>query len=141
MALNKIFWSQIDAETIPIGEEINLGTNVSYINNVYLTDLWVNGVNIYDLLYTGTTIWHQTGSFYATTNNLQVTGSMTIKGDLIVEGKTTLVQNTILGDESLIVSGVMKLVKSEIESASFFIENLGTIADRGDGSVLDLGFF
>lgn len=140
MALNKIFWSQIDTETIPAGEDINLGTSIGYINDIYTTDLWINGVNIYDLVG-DTSIWHQTGSFYATTNDLEVTGSMTIKGDLRVEGKTTLVQNQAPGDESLIVSGVMKLVKSEIQSASLYIENLGTIADRGQGEVIDLGFF
>lgn len=140
MALNKIFWSQINTETIPAGYDVNLGTSVGYINDIYTTDLWINGVNIYDLL-SDSSIWHQTGSFYATTNDLEVTGSMTIKGDLRVEGKTTLVQNESLGDESLIVSGVMKLVKSEIASASLYVENLGKIGDRGNGDIIDLGFF
>lgn len=79
-------------------------------------------------------IWRETGSFFATTNDLQVTGSMTIKGDLRVEGTTTLVQKLDSNVESLIVSGAMSIVRNEltpqIVSASMTIQNLGTFADR-----------
>ena len=88
-------------------------------------------------------IWAPTSSFYATTNNLQVTGSMRIKGDLVVEGKTTLVQTLDPNVESLVVSGAMNIVKnqisSQIVSASLTIQNLGTLSDRSSNSIIDCG--
>jgi hypothetical protein len=94
-------------------------------------------------------IWKPTGSFYATTNDLQVTGSlsmygsMRIKGDLIVEGKTTLVQKIDPNIESLVVSGAMSIVQNQINSqvvaASLTIQNLGTWADRSNNSIIDCG--
>jgi hypothetical protein len=88
-------------------------------------------------------IWKQTGSFYATTNNLQMTGSVTIKGDLRVEGRTTLVQTLDPNVESLVVSGAMNIVRnqigSQIRSASLSIQNLGTFADINNNSVIDCG--
>ncbi len=83
-------------------------------------------------------IWNETGSFYATTNDLQVTGSMTIKGDLRVEGTTTLVKNDSTLN-SLIVSGAMSVVKNQFASASISIENLGVLSDRMKNSVIDCG--
>jgi hypothetical protein len=83
-------------------------------------------------------IWNETGSFYATTNDLQVTGSMTIKGDLRVEGTTTLINNDAVLN-SLIVSGAMSVVKNQFASASISIENLGVLADRIKNSVIDCG--
>jgi hypothetical protein len=88
-------------------------------------------------------IWRETGSFFATTNDLQVTGSMIIKGDLRVEGTTTLVQTLNPSVESLIVSGAMSVVRNEltpqIVSASIAIQNLGSLSDRSLASVLDCG--
>lgn len=83
-------------------------------------------------------IWNETGSFYATTNDLQVTGSMTIKGDLRVEGTTTLINNDSVLN-SLIVSGAMSVVKNQFASASISIENLGVLSDRMKNSVIDCG--
>jgi hypothetical protein len=88
-------------------------------------------------------IWQETGSFYATTNDLQVTGSMIIKGNLRVEGTTTMVQILDPNTESLIVSGAMSIVRNEltpqIVSASLSIQNLGSLSDRSIISVLDCG--
>lgn len=88
-------------------------------------------------------IWRETGSFFATTNDLQLTGSMVIKGDLRVEGTTTLVQTIDPSVESLIVSGAMSIVRNEltpqIVSASLSIQNLGTLADRSLVQVIDCG--
>jgi cytoskeletal protein CcmA (bactofilin family) len=90
-------------------------------------------------------IWQETGSFYATTNDLQVTGSMRIKGDLFVEGQTILVQTSDSNMESLIVSGAMSIVKNQINnqiiSASLTIQGLGTLSDVNNNSVIDLGGF
>jgi cytoskeletal protein CcmA (bactofilin family) len=88
-------------------------------------------------------IWQPTGSFYATSNDLQVTGSMVVRGDLRVEGTTTLVQTVDNNTESLIVSGAMSIVRNEINSqiasASLTIQNLGTLADRNSSAILDCG--
>jgi hypothetical protein len=88
-------------------------------------------------------IWQETGSFYATTNDLQVTGSMIIKGNLRVEGTTTMVQTLDSNVQSLIVSGAMSIVRNEltpqIVSASLSIQNLGSLSDRSVVSVLDCG--
>jgi hypothetical protein len=88
-------------------------------------------------------IWRETGSFYATTNDLQLTGSMVIRGDLRVEGSTTLVQTVNSNVESLIVSGAMSIVRNELNpqivSASLFIQNLGTFADRKSNQEIDCG--
>lgn len=90
-------------------------------------------------------IWSPTSSFYATTNDLQVTGSMRVKGDLIVEGTTTLVQTSESVVSSLIVSGAMSIVKNHINnhviSASLSIQGLGTFSDINNNPVIDLGGF
>ena len=88
-------------------------------------------------------IWKQTGSFYAASKDLQMTGSVIIRGDLRVEGKTTLVQTLDPNLESLVVSGAMNIVRnqigSQIMSASLSIQNLGTFADVNNNSVIDCG--
>ena len=88
-------------------------------------------------------MFRETGSFYATTNDLQVTGSMRIKGDLIVDGTTTLRQPNDPNLDTLIVSGAMNIVKNEINAqlvrAQLKIENLGALSDRAQISVLDCG--
>ena len=77
------------------------------------------------------------------TGSLLVTGSMKIIGDLIVEGKTILVQKIDPNIESLIVSGAMKIVMNEINthitSASLNIQNLGTLSDIKNNSIIDCG--
>ena len=89
-------------------------------------------------------IWGDSGSFWSATSDLQVTGSVVIKGDLKVEGQTTL-QSQDLTKDSLIVSGAMSILKNElnaqIRSASLSIENLGSLGDRLNNSVMDLGGF
>ena len=68
---------------------------------------------------------------------------MIIKGDLRVEGTTTLVQTLNSSVESLIVSGAMSVVRNELTSqvvsASIAIQNLGSLSDRSLVSVLDCG--
>jgi hypothetical protein len=90
-------------------------------------------------------IWRPTGSYYATTNDLQVTGSMRIKGDLMVEGKTTLVQRLDPNIESLVVSGAMNVVQNQISAqvvaASLKIQGLGEMADISKFAVIDCGGF
>ena len=84
-------------------------------------------------------IWQETGSFWATTNDLQVTGSMVIRGDLRVEGTTTLVQTLDQKAQSLIISGAASIVRNEFMSASLSIQNLGILSDRSMNSIIDCG--
>jgi hypothetical protein len=89
-------------------------------------------------------IWGNSGSYWSSTSDLQVTGSVVIRGDLVVEGQTTL-QSQDINKDSLIVSGAMSIIKNQIEnqirSASLEIENLGTIGDINNNSIMDLGGF
>jgi len=89
-------------------------------------------------------IWGNSGSYWSATSDLEVTGSVIIRGDLKVEGQTIL-QSQNIGDDSLIVSGAMSILKNQIDnqirSASLNIENLGNIGDRSNNSVMDLGGF
>jgi hypothetical protein len=89
-------------------------------------------------------IWGNSGSHWSATSDLEVTGSVIIRGDLKVEGQTIL-QSQNIGDDSLIVSGAMSILKNQIDnqirSASLNIENLGNIGDRSNNSVMDLGGF
>jgi hypothetical protein len=75
--------------------------------------------------------------------SFQVTGSMIVKGDLRVEGQTTLVQTLDPNIESLVVSGAMSIMKnqigSQIRSASLTIQNLGSWADRNENAIIDCG--
>ena len=76
---------------------------------------------------------------------VDITGSVTIKGNLRVEGTTTLVQTVDPNIESLIVSGAMNIVKNEISgqivSASLAIQNIKTIEYINPNVVIDLGGF
>lgn len=152
MALQKIDWSQINTQNIPLDPTgskslIILGqTGSNQLEAVYARNLFVSGIPIDDYIASGsnfTGIFQQTGSFYATTNDLQITGSLKIVGDLLVEGTTTLVQKLDPNLESLIISGAMSIVKNEINnqiiSASLSIENLGTFADRNANTIIDCG--
>jgi hypothetical protein len=77
------------------------------------------------------------------TGSMLLSGSVTIKGNLRVEGTTTLVQTVDPNMESLIVSGAMNIVRNQIggqiRSASLSIQNLGAFADINNNSVIDCG--
>jgi hypothetical protein len=86
-------------------------------------------------------IWWPTGSYHATTNDLQITGSVKIKGDLSVEGTTILFKDDP-SLNSLIVSGAMSVVKNQYLTASITIEDLGTLANvTSNIHVIDCGDF
>ena len=72
------------------------------------------------------------------TGSFQVTGSVIIKGDLRVEGTTTLIKDDAALN-SLIVSGAMSVVKNQFRSASLSIQNLGTWGDRSQNYIIDCG--
>jgi hypothetical protein len=142
------------------GIQVNDPTNPSKISGSLLwdttNDKWIAGpvgseepivlksqLDLVSQSLNDTNIWKQTGSFYAASKDLQMTGSVIIKGDLRVEGKTTLVQTLDPNIESLVVSGAMSIVRnqigSQIKSASLNIQNLGTFADINNNSVIDCG--
>ena len=89
-------------------------------------------------------IFTQTGSYYNTANNLRITGSLALLGDLIVDGNTTM-RSPDTGSYSLTVEGQMRVLEREINSAvrraKIEVENLGSIGDREDDNVIDLGGF
>ncbi len=72
-----------------------------------------------------------------------VTGSMKVVGDLIVEGKTTLVQTLDPNVESLVVSGAMSIVKNEISgqivSASIKMQNIILAEHVTNVNIIDCG--
>jgi cytoskeletal protein CcmA (bactofilin family) len=111
-----------------------------------LNDRWIAGPlgNEIPLANRNDLIWGDSGSFWAATSDLQVTGSVVIKGDLRVEGQTTMVSQDI-NQDSLIVSGAMSIIKNQLDAqirqASLTIENLGSIGDRLNNSIMDLGGF
>lgn len=111
-----------------------------------LNDQWIAGPagSEQPIALSNDLVWAETGSFWAASSDLQVTGSVVIKGDLRVEGQTTLQSQDITKD-SLIVSGAISVLKNEINSqirsASLAIENLGNLGDRLTNSVMDLGGF
>jgi hypothetical protein len=76
---------------------------------------------------------------------ITLSGSTIIRGDLIVEGKTTLLQKNDPNSESLVVSGAMKIVEnlinSQIISASLNISGLGTLSSPTANAEIDLGGF
>lgn len=152
MALQQINWLQIDTQRMPLNSSgsaslVTLGnTGSNQLEAIHARNLFISGVPIDDFITSGSQfsgIFQQTGSFYATTNDLQITGSVKIVGDLLVEGTTTLVQKLDPNIESLIVSGAMSIVKNQIDnqivSASITIENLGTLSDRNNNSIIDCG--
>jgi len=74
-----------------------------------------------------------------------VTGSLSLSGSMIIRGQTTLEQYDI-GNKALVIKGATSIVNQVIgaatQKAKLEIENLGTIGDRTDDSlvnVLDLG--
>lgn len=78
------------------------------------------------------------------TGSFTFNGDWIISGSLLVHGQTILTQTSSL-DPALIVSGAMEMVRaqlaSEIVSASLSIQNLGTLGDRNDDNIVDLGGF
>lgn len=80
---------------------------------------------------------------YDDTQTIILSGYTIIKGDLLVEGTTTLAQKENPTDESLIVLGTMKIVEnvinSQIVSSSLEISGLGTLSSRNSQTEIDLG--
>lgn len=108
---------------------------------VFDSNLTANNSDLY--LTSGSGLYIKDNAVVDITGSLSMSGSVTIKGDLIVEGKTTLIQKLDPNVESLVVSGAMSIVQNQINSqvisASLSIQNLGTIGDRSGNYVIDCG--
>lgn len=78
-------------------------------------------------------------------NFIIMSGDTIIKGNLLVEGKTILTQKNNVNEESLVVSGAMKIVQNLINSQiilpSLEISGLGTLSSNTSNEVIDLGGF
>lgn len=88
MALQRINWTQIDSINIPTGYTVDIGNPTGSINSLYADNIYLSGTPITDLFISGS-LFSQTGSFWATTNDLQITGSLKISGSLSVTGGIT----------------------------------------------------
>ena len=73
-------------------------------------------------------IFKPTGSFYATTNDIQISGSLDLTGDFTVHGTVTssLSETVIVNDNGTMVQVAMTDVKTYVGSASgaFSLANL-----------------
>lgn len=80
----------------------------------------------------------------AFTGSLSISGSLQTSGSLTVDGDTILRSNDT-GSYSLTVEGQMRVLEREINSAvrkaKIEVQNLGSIGDRDDDNVIDLGGF
>jgi hypothetical protein len=110
-------------------------------STVFDSNLTANNSDLY--LTSGSGLYIKDNALVDITGSLNMSGSVRIKGDLIVEGKTTLIQKLDPAVESLVVSGAMSIVQNQINSqvvaASLTIQNLGTIGERTGNYVIDCG--
>ncbi len=124
MALQKINWTQIDTQNVPTGTTIDLGTVNKPLHAVYAENLYLNNAPISTSILSGS-IWNQTGSFFATTNDIQITGSLTLSGSFVIDG------GTITGDGSGLTNiGIIEKV--------FYVSEQGN--DSNDGKTLSTSF-
>lgn len=87
MGLQQINWTQIDTINIPSGSVIDLGSISGSLHAVYTQNLFVSGIDFNTVIsgFTESNIWKQTGSYFATTNNLQISGSLSILGGVDID--------------------------------------------------------
>ena len=116
MALQKINWTQIDSITVPSGYTVDIGSSGTSINALYADNIYLSGVSIQNIV-SGGSIFAKTGSFWATTNDLQITGSLKISGSLSVTGG---------------IQGI-----GDVETV-FYVTEEGS--DTNDGKTLDSAF-
>lgn len=80
----------------------------------------------------------------AFTGSLEISGSIQTSGSLTVDGTTVLKSNDT-SSYSLSVEGQMRVVQREVQQAirkaKIEIENLGSLGDKDEDNVIDLGGF
>lgn len=78
------------------------------------------------------------------TGSLEISGSIQTSGSLTVDG-TTVLRSNDTGSYSLSVEGQMRVVQREVQQAirkaKIEIENLGSLGDKDEDNVIDLGGF
>ena len=133
--------SNTDGLRINRNTEITGSLTVTSGSAIFNSNLTADNSDLY--LTSGSGLYIKDNANVDITGSLNMSGSVTIKGDLRVEGKTTLVQTIDPNIESLVVSGAMNIVQNQINSqviaASLAIQNLGTIGDRLGNYVIDCG--
>lgn len=90
MALQKINWTQIDSINVPSGYTVDIGNITGSINAIYVDNIYMSGNPIQDY-FGDASIWQQTGSFWSTTNDIQITGSLVVTGGIIGVGNVETV--------------------------------------------------
>ncbi len=125
----------------PLGSERKIITQKSGSGNVnYIQKSSGSGILVDSRIYDdGTNVIINTTD----TGSMLLSGSVTIKGNLRVEGTTTLVQTLDPNIESLVVSGAMSIVQNEINaqivSASIKMQNILLAEHKTNVNIIDCG--
>ena len=125
----------------PAGSERKIITQKSGSGNVnYIQKSSGSGILVDSRIYDdGTNVIINTTD----TGSMLLSGSVTIKGNLRVEGMTTLVQTLDPNVESLVVSGAMSIVQNQINaqivSASIKMQNIILAEHKTNVNIIDCG--
>lgn len=125
----------------PVGSERKIITQKSGSGNLnYIQKSSGSGILVDSRIYDdGTNVIINTTN----TGSMLLSGSVTIKGNLRVEGMTTLVQTIDPNMESLVVSGAMSIVENHINaqivSASIKMQNIILAEHKTNVNIIDCG--
>jgi hypothetical protein len=125
----------------PAGSERKIITQKSGSGNInYIQKSSGSGILVDSRIYDdGTNVIINTTD----TGSMLLSGSVTIKGNLRVEGMTTLVQTLNPNMESLVVSGAMSIVQNQINaqivSASIKMQNIILAEHKTNVNIIDCG--
>ena len=125
----------------PAGSERKIITQKSGSGNInYIQKSSGSGILVDSRIYDdGTNVIINTTD----TGSMLLSGSVTIKGNLRVEGMTTLVQTLDPNMESLVVSGAMSIVQNQINaqivSASIKMQNIILAEHKTNVNIIDCG--
>jgi hypothetical protein len=125
----------------PAGSERKIITQKSGSGNInYIQKSSGSGILVDSRIYDdGTNVIINTTD----TGSMLLSGSVTIKGNLRVEGMTTLVQTLNPNMESLVVSGAMSIVENQINaqivSASIKMQNIILAEHKTNVNIIDCG--
>ena len=124
---------------------LRINTDVVIDGTITAKELRIDYVTSSILYQSGSTKFGDTlDDTHNFTGSLRTTGSVTIDGDLIVRGTTTLTSTDVLR-ESLIISGAMAIMNAQIQSqmisASLSMQGQTVISQQGNVDIMDLGGF
>ena len=108
----QVFWEQISNNLPELGEALTGSLSLSGSLNVSGAIL-IDDVDIITLINNSSGIFKQTGSFYSTTNDLKVTGSMFIE----LDGVEDIFKISVNGTEKLEINseGTLKFIPQSTE--------------------------